>query len=60
MRALGALMALGVAAFCTFGFLATFEPLNEGEAIKWRIGYAFGFLASASLLLVLLRRSLKQ
>ena len=60
MRALGVLMVLGVAAFCTFGFLATFEPLNDGEAIKWRIGYAFGFLASASRLFFLLRRSFRQ
>jgi len=50
-------MALGVAAFCTFGFLASFEPIDAGEAIKWRIGYALGFLASVTGAIRLLRRT---
>ena len=35
---LGSLLLLAVAAFCGFGFLATFEPTNN--ALAFRIGYA--------------------
>jgi hypothetical protein len=34
----GSLLLLAVAAFCVFGFLATFEPTDN--AIAFRIGYA--------------------
>ena len=33
----GSLLLLPVAAFCVFGFLATFEPTNS--ALAFRIGY---------------------
>jgi hypothetical protein len=35
---LGSPLLLAVAAFCVFGFLATFEPTDN--AIAFRIGYA--------------------
>ena len=53
MRALLALTCLALAAFCAFGFLATFEPVDG--ALAWRVGY--GVVGSAALygLLRLLR-----
>lgn len=38
---------LAVLAFCGFGFLATFEPLDEGTQLTWRLiygGVALGVL----------------
>ena len=44
-------MLLAVAAFCLFGFLATFEPTDRpGQFLAFRIGYAIvgiGCLAGA-------------
>ena len=38
---LGSLLLLAVAAFCGFGFLATFEPTeNVAQFMAFRIGYA--------------------
>jgi len=38
---LGSLILLAVAAFCGFGFLATFEPTdNAAQFMAFRIGYA--------------------
>ena len=38
---IGSLLLLGVAAFCVFGFLATFEPTNNpGQFMAFRIGYS--------------------
>ncbi len=34
---LGSLLLLAIAAFCVFGFLATFEPTSN--AMAFRIGY---------------------
>jgi len=37
----GTLLLLAVAAFCVFGFLATFEPKsNTTQFIAFRIGYS--------------------
>jgi hypothetical protein len=36
-----ALVLLMLAAFCAFGFLATFEPNDPAIAMRWRIGYGF-------------------
>jgi hypothetical protein len=37
----GSLLLLAVAAFCVFGFLATFEPTdNVTQFMAFRIGYA--------------------
>ncbi len=38
---LGSLLLLAVAAFCVFGFLATFEPTdNAAQFMAFRIGYS--------------------
>lgn len=54
MKILLALALLAFAAFCVFGFLATYEPL-EG-ALGWRVGYGVGLVACLYGLLRLLRR----
>jgi hypothetical protein len=37
----GSLLLLAIAAFCVFGFLATFEPTDKpGMFLAFRIGYA--------------------
>lgn len=38
------LLLLAFTAFCCFGFIATFEPV-EG-ALTWRIGYGVAIVAS--------------
>lgn len=45
-RLLTAIILLGVAAFCAFGFLATFEPLPPATQWTWRAIYAAAGLAS--------------
>lgn len=52
MRLVLPLVLLAVAAFCVYGFLATFEPV--AGALAWRVGYgvaAVACLAGASALL---------
>ena len=39
MRAVVVLAFLAIAAFCALGFVATFEPMEEGRQLGWRIGY---------------------
>jgi hypothetical protein len=47
------LLLLAVSAFCGFGFLATFEPLeNPAAGIVFRIGY--GVIGSAAILGIVL------
>ena len=46
MKCIVILAALVVAAFCTFGFAATFEPLDRGQQLTGRAVYGAGFLAS--------------
>jgi hypothetical protein len=51
LRIVGALMLLATSLFCTFGFLASFEP---GNGFIWKVGYgtlACGFLFGAVALL---------
>ena len=37
---LGSLLLLAVAAFCVFGFLATFEPTDKtAQFLAFRVGY---------------------
>ncbi len=52
---LGSLFLLAVAAFCVFGFLATFEPTdNTDQFMAFRIGYTvigLGCLAGVGFLL---------
>ncbi len=40
------LSLMTVAAFCAFGFVATFEPIERGLQIMWRALYTTGALAS--------------
>jgi hypothetical protein len=47
VRILLALVLLGIAAFCGFGLLATFEPTDQ-NVIAFRIGY--GAIGIASIL----------
>ncbi len=55
-RSLVSVACLTVAAFCVFGFMASFEP---GVAVGWKIGYASLFVAfvAASVVPWLRRRS---
>ena len=47
------MLLLAVSAFCGFGFLATFEPLeNPAAGIVFRIGY--GVIGSAAILVIVL------
>jgi hypothetical protein len=43
LRLLATAASLGVAAFCAFGFLASFEP---GVSPAWKVGYAVVFTLS--------------
>lgn len=56
---LGSLFLLLVAAFCVFGFLATFEPTtNSGQFMAFRIGYSvvgLGCIVGVVLLIVNVR-----
>ncbi len=41
MTLIGLMMLLAVGAFCTFGFMATFEPTdNPRMFLAFRVGYA--------------------
>ena len=42
MKWILSLLLLGAFAFCVFGFLATFEPIEH--PLPWRIGYGIGGL----------------
>jgi len=53
MRVLLALFLLAFTAFCSFGFLATYEP-GDGH-LTWRIGYGIAIMASLYGALRLLR-----
>lgn len=43
LRLLATVASLGVAAFCVFGFLASFEP---GVSAAWKVGYAVVFVVA--------------
>ena len=58
MRVLLALFLLAFTAFCSFGFLASFEP-GDG-AITWRIGYGIAVIASLYGVVRLLRGGSKE
>lgn len=45
IRVVLAVLLLGVVGFCSFGFLATFEPTND-SMVGWRIGYGAVGVAS--------------
>jgi hypothetical protein len=47
VTAVGLLLLLAIAAFCVFGFLATFEPTDKpGMFMAFRIGYVAVGIAS--------------
>jgi hypothetical protein len=48
-----AAVLLAIAAFCSFGFLATFEPVDG--ALGWRVGYGAAIIACLYGMLRLLR-----
>ncbi len=52
MRILISAISISVAAFCVFGFLASFEP---GVSVSWKIGYAILFGVGLLLALQALR-----
>ncbi|MFT4515929.1 MAG: hypothetical protein ACI89X_002341 [Planctomycetota bacterium] len=41
------LMLIGIAAFCAFGFAATFEPMERSQQLMWRT--ASGIVGVASI-----------
>ena len=53
---LGSLLLLAVAAFCVFGFLATFEPTDKtAQFLAFRVGYTvigIGCLVGVGFLIV--------
>jgi hypothetical protein len=44
-RIIGALALLALLAFCVFGFMATFEPLDASTQLTWRAVYGLAGLA---------------
>lgn len=55
MRILLSLVLLAVAAFCCFGLLATFEPVEN--ALAFRVGYGIALVACLLGVVRLLRGS---
>jgi hypothetical protein len=43
-RILGAVLLLGLAAFCLFGFMATYEYSDASRRLPWQVGYGVGAL----------------
>ena len=55
MKPILILVLLGLAAFCAFGFVATFEPIERDVQLAWRTAYGvvgLAALAGMALLLV--------
>lgn len=58
---LGSLLLLALAAFCVFGFLATFEPTDRPEMfVAFRVGYAVVGVGSLVGIVVLLSKSFRK
>ena len=58
---LGAVVLLPIAAFCLFGFAATFEPTNRpGVFSAFRIGYAVVGLGCLAGVVTLVARSIRR
>jgi hypothetical protein len=55
-RIVATLALLAVAAFCAFGFAATFEPSTQ-NFVLWRVGYGMALAALAAGLIWLWRRA---
>ena len=54
---IAAIMLLGIAAFCVYGFMATFEPIDNATTVwVFRIGYSVvGIACVAGALLAILK-----
>ncbi|MFT7487152.1 MAG: hypothetical protein ACI9F9_003011 [Candidatus Paceibacteria bacterium] len=63
MKFFALIALLGIALFCVFGFLATFEPIERGQQLGFRTAYGVAGLASMGRIVWILvegRRSRKQ
>ena len=49
MRVVGGLALLAIAAFCAFGFMATYEYSDSAERMPWQIGYGLAGFACTTL-----------
>lgn len=57
----GSLLLLAVAAFCLFGFLATFEPTDKTtQFMAFRIGYALIGVGSLVGIIFLISKALRK
>jgi hypothetical protein len=56
IRILLSLVCVGVLLFCTFGFMATFEPLERSVQTTWRSIYGVVAVLSVAGLVYLNRR----
>lgn len=54
MRLFFCFLLLALAAFCLFGFAATYEPVDN--ALAWRVGYGLAIVACLYGILWLRRR----
>ena len=59
MKPIALLVFLGVAAFCVFGFAATFEPLEQGQQFMWRTAYGAAGLASIACVVWILAKGFR-
>ncbi len=57
-RVLAAFALVGVALFCVFGFLASYEYSEPSKRLPWQIGYGVLGVACLSGAVLLLRRKL--
>lgn len=58
---IGSLLLLAVAAFCIFGFLATFEPSGSpGTFMAFRVGYAVVGLCCIGGMIVFVSRAIRR
>jgi len=58
---IGSLFLLAAAAFCVFGFLATFEPTNNpGQFMAFRVGYAIIGLGCVTGVILLIVNAARQ
>jgi hypothetical protein len=48
MRVAMMVILLALIAYCIFGFVATFEPMDPAKAMTWRIIYGLGAMASVT------------
>lgn len=56
MKVVLSILLLGILAFCAFGFLSTFEPLESEQQILWRSIYGACVVASLGGLVWVLKR----